>query len=70
MCDGRGGELFKFRPLEKDDAVPTVKESSAWEMRWQPKSVRRTTAGLVNHTHPAAAQFLDDAIVRNGLADI
>jgi len=25
--------------------------------------------GLVDHTHPAAAQFLDDAVVRNGLAD-
>ena len=24
---------------------------------------------LVHHTHPAAAQLLDDAIVRNGLAD-
>jgi len=25
--------------------------------------------GLVNDSHPAAAQFLDDAVVRNGLAD-
>ncbi len=25
--------------------------------------------GLVDHTHPAAAQLLDDAIVRDGLAD-
>ena len=25
--------------------------------------------GLVHHTHPAAAEFLDDAIVRDGLAD-
>jgi hypothetical protein len=25
--------------------------------------------GLVNNTHPAAAQFLDDAVVRDGLAD-
>ena len=24
---------------------------------------------LVNHTHPAAAQFLDDAVVRDGMAD-
>jgi hypothetical protein len=25
--------------------------------------------GLVDHTHPAAAKFLDDAVVRDGLAD-
>src|ERR1700686_4448509 len=25
--------------------------------------------GFVDHTHPAAAQLLDDAIVRDGLAD-
>jgi hypothetical protein len=24
---------------------------------------------LVDHTHPSAAQLLDDAVVRNGLAD-
>ena len=25
--------------------------------------------GLIDHTHPAAAQLLDDAVVRDGLAD-
>jgi hypothetical protein len=25
--------------------------------------------GLIDHTHAAAAQFLDDAVVRDGLAD-
>jgi len=25
--------------------------------------------GLVHHTHPSAAQLLDDTVVRNGLAD-
>ena len=25
--------------------------------------------GLVDHTHPAAAELLDDAVVRDGLAD-
>jgi hypothetical protein len=25
--------------------------------------------GFVDHTHAAAAQFLDDAVVRDGLAD-
>ena len=26
-------------------------------------------SGLINHAHPAAAQLLHDAVVRNGLAD-
>jgi hypothetical protein len=25
--------------------------------------------GLVDHSHPAATEFLDDAVVRDGLAD-
>ena len=25
--------------------------------------------GLVDHTHPSATQLLDDAVMRNGLAD-
>ena len=25
--------------------------------------------GFVDHTHPAAAQLLDDAVVRDGLTD-
>ncbi|PYV74012.1 MAG: hypothetical protein DMG97_09805 [Acidobacteria bacterium] len=25
--------------------------------------------GLVNHTHPATAELLDDAVMRDGLAD-
>jgi hypothetical protein len=33
------------------------------------KTVELYVLGLVHHTHPAAAEFFDDAIVRNGLAD-
>jgi len=29
----------------------------------------RSNNGFVHHTHAAATQFLDDAVVRNGLAD-
>ena len=25
--------------------------------------------GFVDHTHPSAAEFLDDAVVRDGLTD-
>ena len=30
--------------------------------------MQRSVLGLVNDTHPAAAQLLDDAVVRDGLA--
>ena len=33
------------------------------------KRCRRDVLGLVDHTHAAAAQLLDDAVVRDGLAD-
>src|SRR5713226_9791293 len=33
------------------------------------KSVQSGILSLVDDTHPAAAEFFDDAIVRNGLAD-
>ena len=33
------------------------------------KAVQGYVLGLVDHTHPAAAQLLDDAVVRDGLAD-
>ena len=33
------------------------------------KAVQPGVLGLVDHTHTAAAEFLDDAVVRNGLAD-
>jgi hypothetical protein len=28
-CDGLGAELFKFRPLDKDDALPMVRKACA-----------------------------------------
>ena len=33
------------------------------------KSVQGYVLGLVDDTHPAAAELLDDAVVRDGLAD-
>jgi hypothetical protein len=32
-------------------------------------AVQPGVLGLVDHTHPAAAQLLDDAVMRDGLAD-
>jgi hypothetical protein len=33
------------------------------------KATELDILSFVNHTHPAAAQLLDDAVVRDGLAD-
>ena len=33
------------------------------------KAAKFDVLGLVDHTHPAAAELLDDAVVRDGLAD-
>ena len=33
------------------------------------KTVQASIFGFVNHTHATAAELLDDAVVRDGLAD-
>src|SRR6202795_2060840 len=33
------------------------------------KTVKPCVLGLVNHAHPSAAEFLDDPVMRDGLAD-
>ena len=33
------------------------------------EATERRVLSLIHHTHPAAAQLLDDAVVRDGLAD-
>jgi hypothetical protein len=33
------------------------------------KTTKLGVLGLVDHTHPTAAEFLDDAVVRDSLAD-
>ena len=45
MCDGFGG-AFKFRPLDKDDAVPRVRKAEEWELRrpWPSVHVQRRCA--------------------------
>jgi hypothetical protein len=32
------------------------------------ESVKPLVLGFINHTHPAAAEFFEDAVVRDGLA--
>jgi len=33
------------------------------------KATELHALGLIDHTHPAAAEFLDDAVVRDGLVN-
>jgi hypothetical protein len=44
-------------------ATPAASNHESYE----PK--RHEVLGLVNHTHPAATQLLQDAVVRDGLAN-
>jgi hypothetical protein len=41
MCDGLGAELFKFRPLDKDDALPMVRKACAGERRMAARRAAR-----------------------------
>jgi hypothetical protein len=50
MCDGLGAEHFKFRPLDKDDALPMVRKACAGEMRWRPS--RYTVQPPMSLTRP------------------
>jgi hypothetical protein len=74
MCDGLGAELFKFRPLDKDDALPMVRKACAGEMRGRPggrpgpESVHSTTLGTLWETIASDAQ-LESKLKRHPLYD-
>jgi hypothetical protein len=65
MIQCRGGLGFTLKAAERlrvfGDVVGKELESD--------KATELYVLSLVNHTHPAAAEFFDDAIVRDGLAD-
>src|SRR5208282_3534351 len=53
-------ESFESRGIFRDVAGKKLQRDEAAEIH---------VLGFVDHTHPAAAQFLDDAIVRDGLSN-
>jgi hypothetical protein len=65
MCDGFGG-AFKFRPLDKDDAVPRVRKAEEWELRrpWPSVHVQRRCAPTRTECEERA-QFSSTAPCRN-----
>ena len=55
-------------PLEAGQGLGVFGDVIGQELQGD-KAVEGYVLGLVDHTHPAATQLLDDAVVRDGLAD-
>jgi hypothetical protein len=65
MVQGRGGLRFALKAGQRlrvsGDFIGQELEGN--------KSVQPGVLGLLDHTHPAAAELFDDAVVRDGLTD-
>src|ERR1700730_11142960 len=55
-------------PLETGQGLRVLRHIIGQKLEGN-KPVQVYVLGLVDHTHTAAAQFLDDAVVRDGLTD-
>ena len=62
------GSRLSFAPESLQSLADLCATSSGRNFRATKRSQARVF-GLVDHTHPAAAQLLDNAVVRDGLAD-
>ena len=65
MVESGGRPRF---PLETVQGLRVLREVIGQKFQGD-KAAKLYVLRLVDHAHPAAAQFLDDAVVRNGLAD-
>src|ERR1700694_2537632 len=65
MTEGRSGLRFA---LETGQCLLVVRQFFRQKLQSN-KTMQCRVLGLVNHTHPAAAEPLNDAVMRNGLAD-
>ena len=63
----QGGRGLRFA-LESGESLRIFCHLFGQELQGH-KAVESSVLGLVDDTHPAAAEFLNDAIVRDGLAD-
>jgi hypothetical protein len=63
----QGGRSLRFA-LESGQSLHILFDLVRQELQGD-KAVQLYVLGLVNHTHPATAEFLDDAVMRDGLAD-
>jgi len=65
VVQGRGGARF---PSETTECLGMVDDVISQELQGN-EAVKLGVLGLVDHTHAAASELLDDAVVRYGLAD-
>ena len=63
----QGGGRFSFA-LESSDGLGIAGKLIGQEFDGN-EAMQPRVLGLVDDTHPASAQFLDDAVVRDGLPD-
>ena len=65
MIEGRGGPSF---PAEAFQDLRVSRHFVGQELQGD-RAAKISVFGLVDDTHAAATQLLDDAVVRDGLAD-
>src|SRR5450759_2129671 len=65
MVQRRGGASFPPQALQR---MPVVSQIVGKKLEGD-ETAETCVLGLVDHTHPAAAELFDDSIVRGGLAD-
>ena len=65
VVERRGGARFSLEPLQR---LPVFCEVLRQKLQRHPSTQFRVF-GLVDHTHAATTEFLDDAVVRNSLVD-
>jgi hypothetical protein len=60
---------MRHEPLAVAARVPAVLGQFLRKKLQCNMSAKIRILGLVNHTHPSAAEFFEDAVVRDGLAN-
>src|ERR1700728_30070 len=65
MVQGRSGACFAAKTFQ---SLRNLRDIFRQKLEGD-EAPKLGVLGLVNHTHAAAAQFLDNAVVRDGLAD-
>src|SRR5271157_3649167 len=65
MVQRRGGASFAPEALQR---LPVVSQIVGKELEGD-EAAKTGVLGLIHHTHPAATELLDDAVVRDGCAD-
>jgi hypothetical protein len=65
MVEGRGSAGFTAKTFQR---LWVLRDIFGKKLE-RNKPTERSVFGLVDHTHPATAELLDDQVVRNGLTD-